>query len=711
MTLKGALNNIDINVIVEELKPLIINKHVKNFYELSDTKFILTFRSEGNRQLLIEVPLKIHLTEYFHEKPKFPPKFCVALRKYLRGRRVVNFYQAPHMDRIVVFEIQGGGDDVWKLVIEFFGKGNLILLKPDGNVQIAKRYMKLKNEIVLPNKPFTLPTQQFSDLFEISVEELSSILKGSDDPISKVVSMGFNINASYAGALCVISGVDVQKPASTLDNSEVDRLFSSILHLKEMLETRKFTPVIYYKDENCTERTSVEPFHFVKQSNICAKEFITFNKAVDEFFAADLPVPGSQPAVKKKKLSKNARILVAQEQQLIKQRERAVIFGANGNLLYQHYQPLSQLIEVVFKARKKGLSWSEIESRMEEGKKKGIESATLYHGYEPNQPFIKVYVDEKILRLDIRLSLTENINRYYYDKRKKALKKIPGVLKTIERMKGLVEKEKEKKQRESEMIKLPKKKRQLEWFEKYRWFFSTDGYLVIAGRDASSNEALVLKYMGKDDWFFHSEIAGAPVVIVKNSPGMDVSSIPVSTLTEAAIMGVSYSRSWKLGLNAGDIYHVKPDQVSKTPKSGEFLPKGSFVIRGEKEYFKNVRLELAVGIKMIEGAVNGESLSRDVDFGSINKMLDNLDENMERVKNIYPVIIGGPINVIKNQTKDFVVIRPARDGLTSGRCSSKIYSKFKEILKARFQKYIFPLRVEEIQKWIPSGQSALLSPE
>ena len=47
---------------------------------------------------------------------------------------------------------------------------------------------------------------------------------------------------------------------------------------------------------------------------------------------------------------------------------------------------------------------------------------------------------------------------------------------------------------------------------------------------------------------------------------------------------------------AADCYLIKGDQVSKTPESGEFLKKGGFVIRGERRYFKDVPLGIALGI-------------------------------------------------------------------------------------------------------------------
>src|ERR671923_36848 len=56
-----------------------------------------------------------------------------------------------------------------------------------------------------------------------------------------------------------------------------------------------------------------------------------------------------------------------------------------------------------------------------------------------------------------------------------------------------------------------------EWYERYRWFITTDGLLAIGGRDASSNSALIRKHLTEHDIVFHAEVHGSPFFIVKNA--------------------------------------------------------------------------------------------------------------------------------------------------------------------------------------------------
>lgn len=64
--------------------------------------------------------------------------------------------------------------------------------------------------------------------------------------------------------------------------------------------------------------------------------------------------------------------------------------------------------------------------------------------------------------------------------------------------------------------------RKVFWFEKFIWFITSENYLVIGGRNAQQNEALVKRYMDKTDLFMHSELHGAAVVILKNPSGRTV---------------------------------------------------------------------------------------------------------------------------------------------------------------------------------------------
>jgi predicted ribosome quality control (RQC) complex YloA/Tae2 family protein len=193
------------------------------------------------------------------------------------------------------------------------------------------------------------------------------------------------------------------------------------------------------------------------------------------------------------------------------------------------------------------------------------------------------------MRVDIFLNKTVDQNAaLYYEKAKKAKKKLKGTIETIARFeKQLSEQENviEEKQEVQQ-----KKARKQQWFEKFRWFLSSSGLLVIGGRDATTNEMIIKKYTDKNDLVFHTDMAGSPFFVVKS----EGKTIDEKTKLEVADATCSFSRAWKLNLSTTSVFFVSPDQVTKEANSGEYLTKGSFVIRGKTNYIDN-KINLAVG--------------------------------------------------------------------------------------------------------------------
>ncbi len=136
-----------------------------------------------------------------------------------------------------------------------------------------------------------------------------------------------------------------------------------------------------------------------------------------------------------------------------------------------------------------------------------------------------------------------------------------------------------------ERLKIAVKK---EWFEKFRWFTTSGGLLVLAGRDAKQNELLVARQLEDADLFFHADVHGAPATILKK--GTVASE---QDKLEAAAFAAAYSSAWKGGGGAADVYAVRKEQVSKY-SHGEYVAKGGFVISGQREWFKNTALLLIV---------------------------------------------------------------------------------------------------------------------
>lgn len=134
-------------------------------------------------------------------------------------------------------------------------------------------------------------------------------------------------------------------------------------------------------------------------------------------------------------------------------------------------------------------------------------------------------------------------------------------------------------------------KRKGQWYEKFRWFVTGEGRLAIGGRDAQSNSAILARHLDAGDTVYHADLFGSPFFVLKGG-----SAQTDEEAREVAQATVTFSSAWKTGLGAADAYWVKPDQVASAAPSGEYLAKGSFAIRGKKNFMTKMTVELAVGV-------------------------------------------------------------------------------------------------------------------
>ena len=230
-------------------------------------------------------------------------------------------------------------------------------------------------------------------------------------------------------------------------------------------------------------------------------------------------------------------------------------------------------------------------------------------------------IDNTNINIDPKLTIPENAEAYY-EKAKKAKRKTKGALIAIENTKRQLEDIKAKKDSAMENIAVPKKrvKKDLKWYEKLRWFVSSDGILVVGGRDANSNENVVKKYLEPNDIYLHADIHGASSTVIK----LNDTELNDNILKESGEFAASFSSAWSKGFTSQDVFWVHPDQVSKTPEAGEFLAKGSFVIRGHRNYIRSARVKIAIGIVDYEGKR----------------------------------IMAGPIEALEAHCENFVVLKP-----------------------------------------------------
>lgn len=345
------------------------------------------------------------------------------------------------------------------------------------------------------------------------------------------------------------------------------------------------------------QMTDVIPFELERYKDVSKKPFASFNDAVDEYFTA----LSSSKQIEQREVSYTAkrqqleRRLNAQRSQLQDITNSAKMLRTMGDLIFRHLHEIQTVIGVVAEQRR---SKQPIEEVTRSLLKQGADGSRVYpyvSEVSPRGDKIAFVFDGTEIGIEAR-KRPQDQAADYYDKAKRLEAKLSGLEASTRETELLLEKLASKEVELRQPTK-PELRMEKEWFEKFRWFRSSQELLVVGGRDAGSNETLLKRHMDPQDLVMHAEVHGAPFFVVKTGGTQPRSE----TLREAAQACVSYSRLWKEGIHSGDAYWVRPEQVTKSAPPGEYLTKGAFMIRGTRNYLRGVELALAVGLATHDG--------------------------------------------------------------------------------------------------------------
>jgi len=663
------MTSFDIALITSELNQLIRGARIDNIYQLNPVTLLLKLRLSGQPpyHLLVEAGKRVHLTSYALEKPPRPPAFCMALRKHLRNGKIVEVQQ-HEFERIIIIKVSRREGE-FQLVSELFGEGNIILVSPENKILHALSYRRMRDRNILRGEVFQHPPPSGKNPRHLSRQELGKIGGLALLETVKALTRFLSIGGLYAEEILLRAKVDKNIPCENLTEQEIDRVFVHLRQIFSLIEAGKTEPrIITDAKEN---RIDVVPVLLQKYAHLKQKAYKTFNCAVDEYYMAmvlkEKLVEADRGA--ERELKKQQRILQNQQEALEDLRRRAERNKEIGDAIFAHLGELQHLVQKIMNGKKSEKSWKQIMSDLEEERDSRLVPAVYFHSLEPQNLILNVSADELLFPLNLRHSIQVNASGYY-TKAKKAAKKLEGVEKALRDTEAKINELKTKQAKQAMETKEPPKRRRKAWYEKFRWFRSSDGFLVVGGRDATTNEILVKKHMEHQDIAFHADIPGAPFVLIKT----EGKTPPQQTIKESAQLAASYSRAWREMFGAVDVYWFHPKQVSKSPPSGQYLKKGAFMIRGSKNYVRNVPLGAAVGVQMKEDQ---------------------------------PMIIGGPVEAVSKQTSAYVEIIPGKQ--SSGELAKKIQRLLAKKVPKALEKRVLEIPLEEIQKFIPSGRGTLSS--
>lgn len=552
MATEAGMSGIDVKAVVAELQeqlPLWIDKAYQ--FDPRTLGIRLNGENRAKHLLLIEAGRRAHLVRAFPETPRNPPQFAMLLRKHLAGGRVLAIRQHG-LERILIFDI-GKGSTTYRLITELYDDGNVVLCDEAYRIIKPLASHRFKDRDVVPGVPYTMSTADPT----ASAESFAAFLKNDDRDLVRALAIGCMLGGAYAEYICTVAGMEKTFPAKAADPAPlfaaIRSLFDRVLHERRPVVTRK----------------SCEPVELDGGSAGDGRTFSSFCQALEAFY------PMTKAAVvraKKVKIPKDELIRRHQQEAVKKFDTRIAKAERIVAALYENYQLVTEVIETLSKESRKR-SWQEIATIIKKNPT-GMEKKIV--SVHPDKSAVELDLGERVMIM-VNEGVEQNAGRYY-DEIKKFKRKKEGALAAMAKpviRKKLVKRE----------ITVMKK----QWFHRFRWFVTSDGIVVLGGRDAGQNEELVKKYMAGNDTFVHADVHGASVVIVKGA---------TEKMGEVAQFAASFSGAWKSGHFSADVYSVRPDQVSKTPEHGEFVTRGSFIVRGERTYYRNVPLGVAIGLQL-----------------------------------------------------------------------------------------------------------------
>lgn len=553
--MKESLTSFDLRVLVGELASL-REAHLNQVYQEGET-FILKFRlpQEGRRELFVEPGHWLFLGDDF-AKPPEPPPLAQRLRRAL-GNAVLKDVRQRGFDRILLLEFQK--ETSYTLVLEMFGRGNLVLLRGE-EILAALRRERWRTREIRRGAAYRFPPDAL-DPTSLDEEGFRQALAAHPGEVVRVLASALGLGGLYAEEVCLRAEVEKHTPTEALDAGETKGLLGAVRALLQQLEGPAPRLVL-----DRGEAIDVVPFPLEVYAGYDAQAFEALSEALRRYVEALPEGEAEGPPT-----ARIDRRIAQQEETLEDLREEAEVAGAAAEYLYAHYQELDHALRAA-----------------REGERP--------EGLDPTTGRMRLQAEGHPLELDPALDVDENA-RLLYERKKRALDRMGRVQRALEESRlarSRAEAGEEDVPQPPQSTYAPSRRF---WVDAFRWGLTSEGRLILGGRDARSNERLVRKHLEPGDRYVHADLPGASSVILK-----DGAEAEERELREACRFALAFSRAWRAGIGAGSAYWVTPEQVTKTAESGEYVKTGSFVIRGRRNYHHNLPLALGVGLVEYEGA-------------------------------------------------------------------------------------------------------------
>lgn len=634
MTLAG----IELRYLVNEIIRKIDGYYVSNIYGISrDSLLFKLHHPEKPDILLMFSTLGLWVTTIKIEQIE-ENRLVKRLRNDLLRSKISSIKQIG-AERIVYVTFNALEQE-FVLIGEFFGDGNIILCDKNMKILALLHSIDVRHRRLNVGFNYEPPPQSGLDIFNITPKDLIAILSVST-PAVRWIGRTLGIPAKYAEEIVRLAEIDPLKPGNSLSEKDVEKIFVVTKDLVEKIVNGVHDPILV-KTENNADVFPVKLGHI---ENTNYTKIASFTEGLDSLFTQNLLERGksSQANTVTQKIEEFEHKLEDQIKAISVVKEKAGTISAVAK----------SLLDLVSKGVTSLESSMVIDVLGKQNASFVKERGILF--IDVNGEKIQINPDSSLQAIASALFNESKRQTNAIEFIESAKKKTEKSLESFRKQENIA--------RDSVVFTIQKKR---EWYERYRWFFTSEGLLAIGGRDVSSNSSVIRKHLEKDDKVFHAEIFGSPFFLLKKSFESNVTSI-----LETAQATVCFSRAWREGLYGLGAYWVNPDQIKTAAPSGQFIAKGSFIVDGQRNFVKVTSMRLAIGL-----------LEKDDSYS----------------------LMCGPPEAVKKNSIYYVIIEPS--GFDMVEIAKKIkleFLKFKEkesIVKA--------ISMDDFTRVIPAGDSHIV---
>ena len=646
--MREQASSFDVARIVRELSSM-IGARARKAYQPHYEQVVIRLNPKGSpsSDLVIVSGRRLYLSQRDRPMPSQPSQFAMVLRKHMNNSRLIEVKQLG-FDRIISMTFEHGSGKL-TLIIELFRDGNVLLLDEDGVIIQPLTHAKYASRSLKRGVQY-VPPPAAVDPREIDRKKLDKLLDESDDDLIRTLAARGNLGRIYGSAICASANLEEKLKAKDLSDKQREVLDAAINNLleelanynssrmwfenKEILEKWKKATDLNEKDELSGEIKEISPIDLKYLNSELSIEIETLCSGYDAAFGSHdasafirreeekLVQIGQDEGEKKAKLERRAD---QQRNAIERFLSQAAINQELGKAMQDNWSHLEAIINQFNDAISK-YTWQEVAEKVREiqwidrlNPKKGTFVAFLPDEQGEPAASVTLYADKTV---------HQNAQRYFQDAR--TLKdKSKGARKALENTEDAKSKQEKRRKKDVAAGRVRGIQRSKKfWFEKYRWAILEGGHIIVGGRDARGNDTIVRKHLNSNDLYIHADLHGAPSCSLKLKDGFtilgnvsesqngiksmqiaqnlgdgidDARELEKAIIAQAAQIAVCWSRAWGSGGAAATAFHVRPSQVSKQTESGESLGRGSFVVRGKRTWYRDLHLEIGMGIGVING--------------------------------------------------------------------------------------------------------------